>query len=312
MKKDYTIPRGQLDGVEAFLRVAERRSFRAAADDLGVSPSAVSQTVKALEARVGVPLLARTTRSVGLTEAGERFLAGARPAFEDLSDAFDAARSFGERPAGLLRITLPTSVIPFVIAPVIAGFCAAYPSVEVEVVGDNNFVDLAESGFDAGIRLGESLAADAIAVRLSPPFDYCVAGAPDYFDAHGVPAHPRDLRHHRCIRIRMPRGGLFPWGFEEAGRMFDVAVDGPLITNESGLAKAAAMGGAGLAYLAVPQVEEELADGRLRLALEAFACRSPGVFLYYPSRGQVLPKLRVFIDWLRTHLPPVLEPLART
>lgn len=303
MKKSYTIPRHQLDGVEAFLRIAERRSFRAAADDLGVSPSAVSQTVKALEERVGVPLLTRTTRSVGLTEAGARFLDRARPAFDDLNGAFEAARSFGERPAGLLRLNVPSSVIPFVIEPVLTDFCKAYPAVEVEVIAENRFVDLVGEGFDAGIRLGESLAADSIAVRLTPPFRFCVAGAPEYFARAGRPRRPADLREHRCVRIRAARGGMLPWNFQDGNKTLDVAVSGPLIVNELALARTAALDGVALAYLADPLVEPDLAEGRLETVLDAFAFTSPGVFLYYPSRGQVLPKLRAFIDFLRANLP---------
>jgi DNA-binding transcriptional LysR family regulator len=305
MKQEYTIARNQLDGVEAFLRVAERRSFRAAADDLGISPSAISQTIRALEHRVGVPLLTRTTRSVGLTEAGERFLEHASPAFAGLTAAFEAARSFGERPAGLLRLNVPRAAIPFLIEPVIEGFAAAFPEVEVELCGEDELIDLVERGFDAGIRMGEHLEADMIGIRLTPPFRLVVAGSPDYFARHGRPSVPAELRGHRCIRARAPStGAIFRWHFDVGGQPVEMAVDGPLIVNDLDVSKAAALRGIGLAYLAEPLVREHLDSGRLELALEEHAAWSPGAYLYYPSRTQMLPKLRAFIDFIREHRPP--------
>jgi DNA-binding transcriptional LysR family regulator len=305
MKQEYIIARNQLDGVEAFLRVAERRSFRAAADDLGLSPSAISQTIRALEARVGVPLLTRTTRSVGLTEAGERFLEQAQPAFAGLTAAFEAARSFGERPAGLLRLNVPRAAIPFLIEPVVEGFTGAYPDVEVEICGEDELIDLVERGFDAGIRMGDYLEADMIGIRLTPPFRLVVAGSPDYFAQHGRPSDPADLRHHRCIRARAPTTGAIPrWHFQVAGQPLEMSVGGPLIVNDLDVAKAAALRGVGLAFLAEPLVTEQLAAGRLELVLEDHAAWSPGAYLYYPSRSQMLPKLRAFIDFIREHRPP--------
>src|SRR5688500_5883731 len=287
MKQEYIIARNQLDGVEAFLRVAERRSFRAAADDLGLSPSAISQTIRTLEARVGVPLLTRTTRSVGLTAA------------------FEAARSFGERPAGLLRLNVPRAAIPFLIEPVMEGFSAAYPDVEVEVCGEDELIDLVERGFDAGIRMGDYLEADMIGIRLTPPFRLVVAGSPDYFAKHGRPNVPADLRDHRCIRSRAPStGAISRWHFDVAGQPLEMAVQGPLIVNDLDVSKAAALRGVGLAYLAEPLVAEHVAAGRLELALEDYAAWSPGAYLYYPSRTQMLPKLRAFIDFIRENRPP--------
>jgi DNA-binding transcriptional LysR family regulator len=305
MKQEYIIARNQLDGVEAFLRVAERRSFRAAADDLGLSPSAISQTIRALEARVGVPLLTRTTRSVGLTEAGERFLEHAEPAFAGVNAAFEAARSFGERPAGLLRLNVPRAAIPFLIEPVMEGFTAAYPEVAVEICGEDELIDLVERGFDAGIRMGEHLEADMIGVRLTPPFRLVVAGSPEYFAKHGRPAVPADLRGHRCIRARAPStGAISRWHFEAAGQPIEMSVDGPLIVNDLDVAKTAALRGVGLAYLAEPLAAGDIAAGRLELALEAHCAWSPGAYLYYPSRAQMLPKLRAFVDFIREHRPP--------
>lgn len=303
MKRDYTIPRNQLDGVEALLRVAERRSFRAAAGDLGVTPSAISQTVRALEARIGVALLTRTTRSVGLTQAGQIFIERAGPAFSDLVAAHDAARNLGQRPAGLLRINLPHAIIPMLIEPILAGFCAAYPDVEVEIFAEDAFTDLVAGGFDAGIRLGEFLQADAIALRLSPPFRFVVVATPAYLDRHGRPERPAALREHKCIRVRMASGALPPWEFMDGNRPVSVTVGGPLIFNNIAAKLGATLQGIGLSYEAEPLVDAHVAAGRLEIVLARYAPTSPGVYLYYPSRTQVLPKLRVFIDYLREHTP---------
>jgi DNA-binding transcriptional LysR family regulator len=301
MKKGSTIAATQFDGIAAFLRVAERRSFRAAAADLGVSPSAVSQTIKALETRIGVALISRTTRSVGLTEAGQRFLDRARPAAEDFAAAVEAARSLGEHPSGLLRITVPRAMVAPVIEPVLADFCHAYPKIEVEIVADSGFVDIVEGGFDAGIRLGESLQTDMIRVRLTPQFHFCVVGTPDYLDRRGRPQRPGELTGHSCIRFRYVHSGvIYRWEFQENGRAFEVAIDGPVIVNEEALTLAMAKRGLGLAYVARPLVADALADGRLEAVLEPFLPLSAGVFLYYPSRAQMLPKLRAFVDFMHS------------
>src|SRR6185503_9396806 len=180
MKQDFTVRRGALDGVEAFLGVAKHRNFRKAAAELAVTPSAISQAIRTIEARIGAALFIRTTRSVGLTEAGERFFARARPAFEELVAASGAARELGQRPAGLLRLTVPRSVVPILLEPLIASFCQAYPEVEVEIAASADLVDIAAEGFDAGIRLGQFIAPDMIVVRLTPPFPFVVVGSPDY------------------------------------------------------------------------------------------------------------------------------------
>src|ERR1700743_2710906 len=178
MKQNFTVRQGALDGVEAFLSVARHKSFRRAAAELGVTPSAVSQTVRVLEARIGAALFIRTTRSVGLTEAGERFLSHAQPAFEALVAASEVARGLGERPAGLLRLSVPRAVVPILLEPLIASFCHAYPEVEVEIAASEELVDLARAGFDAGIRMGQFIAADMVAVRLTPPLRFVIVGSP--------------------------------------------------------------------------------------------------------------------------------------
>jgi DNA-binding transcriptional LysR family regulator len=183
MKRNFTVRKSALDGVEAFLSVAQHRSFRRGAAQLGVTPSAISQAVRVLEARIGAALFVRTTRSVGLTEAGERFLARARPAFDELVAASEAARDLGQRPAGLLRLAAPRAVVPLILEPLIASFCQAYPEIEVEIAAGPEMVDLAASGFDAGIRLGQFIAPDMVAVRLTPPFPLVVVGSPAYLRA---------------------------------------------------------------------------------------------------------------------------------
>src|ERR1700745_1637833 len=200
MKHNFTVRQGALDGVEAFLSVAAHRSFRKAATELGVTPSAISQAIRALEARIGAALFIRTTRSVGLTEAGERFLSRARPAFEALVAASGVARDLGQRPAGLLRLSVPRAVVPILLEPLIASFCQAYPAVEVEIAASEELVDLAAEGFDAGIRLGQFIAADMIAVRLTPPFPFVVVGSPDYLCLRKRPERIDDLRQHACLR----------------------------------------------------------------------------------------------------------------
>src|SRR6185369_8404144 len=211
MKPNYTVARGALQGVEAFLRVAARRNFRQAADDLGITPSSISQTIRGLEARLGVALFTRTTRSVGLTEAGERYLERARPAFEEMVAAGDAARGLAERPSGLLRLAVPRSVVPLLLQPVLASFAQACPEVVVEIVASEEMADLAKDGFDAGIRLGELIAADMVAVRLTPAFRLIVVGSPGYLARCGRPRKPADLASHACVRLRRSNGALAHW-----------------------------------------------------------------------------------------------------
>lgn len=305
MKQNYTIPRNLLDGLEAFLRVAERGSFRAAAEDLGVSPSAVSQTVRQLEERIGVPLFIRTTRSVGLTEAGALFHAQAAPAFASLVSAWEAARTLGERPAGLLRINMPRAVVSLLIEPIIADFCTRHPDVNVEVVAEDALVDLAASGHDAGIRLGELLEADMISLRLSSPFRFIIVAAPSYLDARGRPAVPADLKRHSCIRQRLTgTGALIPWRLEDGTRSIEVTVTGRVTVNDYRTALSMAERGLGLVQIADTLVEEQLAAGTLEVVLEPYALTSPGLFLHYPGHAQVLPKLRAFIDHLKQALAP--------
>lgn len=300
MKSNYTIPRGALDGIEAFIRVAERRSFRAAAIDLGVTPSAVSQAVRSLEARLGVALFTRTTRSVGLTEAGERFLKRAHPAFQEIIAAHDEASDLGAKPSGLLRLAVPRAVVPRVLRPLLTSFCAAYPEVVVEIAASEELVDLAEGRFDAGIRLGEFIAADMIAVRLTPSFRLIVVGSPAYLARRGRPRTPDDLATHACIRLRRSNGALASWRLRDRGRELDLIVSGPLIVNDVPSVLELTLDGVGLGQLPEPIAQAHLASGQLEEVLAKHALSTSGVFLYFPNRKQVLPKLRAFIDHVRS------------
>jgi DNA-binding transcriptional LysR family regulator len=299
MKQRFTVRQGALDGVEAFLSVAQHRSFRRAAAELGVTPSAISQAVRALEARVGAALFIRTTRSVGLTEAGERFLARAKPAFEELVAASKVARDLGQRPVGRLRLTVPRAVVPILLEPLIASFCQSYPDVEVEIVASGELVDLAAEGFDAGIRLGQFIAADMVAVRLTPPFRLIIVGSPAYLARRGRPERPDDLRQHACLRVRRSNGALAPWSLKDNARAIELAVSGPLIAHDMPTVLGAAVEGVGLAQVPAPIAAQAVANGKLVRVLERFAPMAPGVFLYYPGHRQVLPKLRAFIDHVK-------------
>jgi DNA-binding transcriptional LysR family regulator len=300
MKQNFTVRQGALDGVEAFLSVARHRNFRRAAAELGVTPSAISQAVRALEARVGAALFIRTTRSVGLTEAGERFLSRAKPAFEELVAASAIARELGQRPAGLLRLSVPRAVVPILLEPLIASFCQAYPEVEGEIAASEELIDLAAKGFDAGIRLGQFIAADMVAVRLTPPFRFIIVGSPAYLARSGRPECPDDLRQHACLRLRRSNGALALWSLNDNGRAIEIAVSGPLIANDFPTMLGAAVEGVGLAQVPEPIAAGAVTAGKLVRVLGLFAPMAPGVFLYYPGHRQIVPKLRAFIDHVKS------------
>src|ERR1700723_917333 len=300
MKQNFTVRQGALDGVEAFLSVADHRSFRKAAAELGVNTSAVSQAVRALEARVRAALFIRTTRSVGLSEAGERFHARAKPAFEELVAASKVARDLGQRPAGLLRLTVPRAVVPMLLEPLIGSFCQAYPEVEVEIAASPDLVDIAAEGFDAGIRLGQFVEADMIAVRLTPSFPLTVVGSPDYLRRRQRPELIDDLRRHACLRMRRSNGSITPWSFVNGNEAVEVIVSGPFIANDIPTTLGAAVEGLGLAQMPEPLAAGAVKAGKLGRGLERFAPMVPGVFLYYPGSGQMMPKLRAFIDHVKS------------
>jgi DNA-binding transcriptional LysR family regulator len=300
MKQNFTVRHSALDGVEAFLSVAQHRNFRRAATELGVTPSAISQAVRTLEARVGAALFRRTTRSVGLTEAGERFISRAKPAFEELVAASEIARGLGQRPTGLLRLTVPRAVVPLLLEPMIASFCRAYPEIEVEIAASEELVDLAAKGFDAGVRMGQFIAADMVAVRLTRPFPIAVVGSPDYLRQHRRPERIDDLRRHACLRFRRTNGSIAPWSFVDGNNKIEEIVSGPLIAHDFPTMLGAAMEDMGLAQVPEPIAAGFVKAGKLVPVLQSFAPMAPGVFLYYPSRHQMAPKLRAFIDHMKS------------
>lgn len=300
MKQNFTNRQGALDGVETFLTVARHRNFRRAAAELGVTPSAVGQAIRTLETRLGVALFMRTTRSVGLTEAGQRFFDRAAPAFEELVAAAASASDIGQRPAGLLRLSVPRAVVPLILEPVVASFCRAYPEIELEIAASDEMVDLATKGYDAGIRMGEFIDQDMIAVRLSPTFSFAVVASPDYLEKNGIPERIGDLHAHACLRLRRSDGSIAPWPFVDGNRIIEAVVGGPLIAHDYPTLLGAALRGVGLALVPQPVAQASLNSGRLRQVLAGTAAATPGVFLYYPSRRQVLPKLRAFIDHVRS------------
>src|SRR6202047_3446864 len=295
MKQNFTVRQGALDGVEAFLSLAQHPSFRRAAAELGVTPSAMSQAVRALEARVGAALFIRTTRSVGLTEAGDRFLLRARPAFEELVAATEDARDLGRRPAGLLRLTAPRAVVPTLLEQLIAPFCQAYPDIEVEIAASPDLVDIAAEGFDAGIRQGQFIEADMIAVRLKPSHPLAVVGSPGYLRRRQRAELIDALRRHACLRMRRSNGSIAPWSFVNGNEAVEVIVSGPFIANDMPTMLGAAVEGLGLAQVPGPIAAGAVKARKLVRVLEPFAPMAPGVFLYYPSRHQTMPKLRAFI-----------------
>ncbi len=291
--------RTQLAQLVVLAAVSERRSFRAAAKELEIAPSAVSHAISRLEESLGVRLLARTTRSVAPTEEGRLLLQGLKPALDEIGIALEAVTEAGGRPAGNLRISAPRFASDILLAPRLGEFLNRYPDITLEIANEDGFTDIVREGFDAGIRLEESLEADMIAVRASPNLTTVIAGSPDYFERHPKPLHPSDLVHHRCIKRRFTNGTIYRWEFEKDGQELVVGVDGPLIVSEDRLGLIAALNGVGLAYLFDLRVEHELASGKLVRVLEDWCSPYPGPFIYYPSRRQMRPALRAFIDFFR-------------
>ncbi|NUO77054.1 MAG: LysR family transcriptional regulator [Lysobacter sp.] len=288
-----------LPAVIAFARVARLGSFTRAAAELDVSPSALSQTVRGLEERLGVRLLNRTTRRVGLTEHGARFLAQVTPGLEQIDAAFDDLDAVRDRPTGRLRINAGRIAVRTLIAPRLPQFLARYPDVQVEVFADDTLADLVAGGFDAGIRLGETLARDMVAQPLGGPQRLLVVGSPEYFARHGRPRVPEDLIGHDCIRQRLPGSGrMLPWEFTRDGVDFEVDVRGRLIFNDSSLAVEPVADGLGLAQLFETVAAQDLAAGRLEPVLTEYTPPFPGFYLYYPARRQLAPKLRAFVDFM--------------
>lgn len=292
--------KNELDGLVALKLVAEKRNFTSAAEELGVSPSAISKMIRLLETRLGVTLLNRTTRSTSVTEAGEQFLSQAGPALEQIFAALKNVSAYASKPSGLLRLNIPLfSYAPY-IEPLIASFLAKYPEVSVEIFFEDVASDVVEKGFDAGVRDSDILAKDMVAIKLFGPIRFIVVGSPKYLKKMGRPKHPQDLLGHNCIRVRVDDDWIYEhWEFEEDGKAFQVHVKGSLLLNDTIHALNAACNSLGLMYVTEDFAKDKISSGKLEVVLNEFAPSSEGYFLYYPRRNQMQPKLRAFIDHIK-------------
>jgi DNA-binding transcriptional LysR family regulator len=294
------MPRENVNDLIAFIAVAKERSFTRAAAKLGVSQSALSHTIRGLEERLGLRLLTRTTRSVAPTEAGERLLRSIGPRFDEIDAELAALSELREKPAGTIRITAGDHPAEAVLWPVLAKLLPRYPDIKVEIVIDNGLTDIVAERYDAGVRLGEQVARDMIAVRIGPDMRMAVVGAPSYFELRPKPKKPQNLTAHDCINIRFPTyGGLYAWEFEKLGRELKVRVEGQLVFNNIAMILNAALAGRGLAYLPEDQVLKHIADGRLVRVLDDWCAPFSGYHLYYPSRRQLTPAFALLVDALR-------------
>ena len=290
--------------LSAFMAIAEERSFSRAALRLGLSRSALSHSIRELEERLGARLLNRTTRSVAPTSAGQALLDRIAPAFSEIGNATKAVRESRERPSGTVRLNLPRIAAEIVLLPVFDRIAHALPDVHLEIVVDDGLTDIVASGFDAGIRPGALLHQDMVAVRVTPDWRIAIVGSPEYFAGRKPPVTPADLRHHACVNYRFASGALYRWPFARAGEAVNVAVEGPLTLNDSGLCLAAALSGTGLACSVDALVAPHVSAGRLVRVLEDWCPPMPGFFLYYPSRRQMPPALRAVVDLLKVKSGP--------
>jgi DNA-binding transcriptional LysR family regulator len=292
--------RQPIDDLIAFLAVTRERSFTRAAAQLGVSQSALSHTIRGLEEQIGLRLLTRTTRSVAPTEAGERLVRTVGPRLEEIHSELAALTELREKPAGTLRITAGEHSAETILWPALAKLLPRYPDIKVELVIDYGLTDIVAERYDAGVRLGEQVAKDMIAVRIGPDFRMAVVGAPAYFARRPRPKTPQDLTAHDCINIRLPTyGGIYAWEFEKRGRGLKVRVEGQLVFNNIALRLKAALAGLGLAYLPEDQVERHVADGRLVRVLADWCPPFSGYHLYYPSRRHPAPAFALLVEALR-------------
>jgi DNA-binding transcriptional LysR family regulator len=298
--------RENINDLTAFLAVAKERSFTRAAAKLGVSQSALSHTIRGLEERLGLRLLTRTTRSVAPTDAGERLVRTIGPRFEEIDAELSALTELRDKPAGTIRITTGEHAAEAILWPALAGLLPRYPDIKVELIVDHGLTDIVAQRYDAGVRLGEQVAKDMIAVRIGPDFRMAVVGAPSYFEGKPKPKRPQDLTAHDCINIRLPTyGGIYPWEFEKRGRELKVRVDGQLVFNNIALRLNAALAGLGLAYLPEDRVQSQVAEGRLIRVLDNWCAPFPGYHLYYPSRRHSSPAFALLVDSLRYRGGPV-------
>jgi len=288
-----------LNELAVFAAVARHLSFRQAATERGTSASAISHAIRNFEARVGVRLFHRTTRSVSLTEAGELLFARLEPAFTDMRAAVDALNAYRATPFGTVRLNVPSSLAPYVLGEVMPALLANNPGLKLEVVATDALVDIVEGGFDAGIRFGERLSQDMVAVRIKPTFRFTVVGAPGYFERKPAPLTPQDLHGHDCIRYAFPSGALLHWEFSRQGETVQVEVDGPLTVDSQELMVDAAARGIGLAYVWQDRAAPYVANGRLRYCLEDWCSADESLFLYFPSRRHQSAGLRALIDAMK-------------
>ncbi|ATU92029.1 LysR family transcriptional regulator [Phyllobacterium zundukense] len=282
-----------------FLTIAQHRSFRKAAVELGVTPSALSHSLRSIEERLDIRLVNRTTRSVALTEAGQQLFTRINPAFLDIEDALEDLNAFRGRPSGKLRINAPRAAAKLVLLPIISRFLQVHPAVEVELVVDDALIDMVSAGFDAGVRFGEMIAGDMVAVPIGPRHRFAVVGSPQHFERYPEPITPQDLSHHPCIRYRFASGAFYRWEFEKGGIELEIEVTGSLTLGDQDLMVEAAINGAGLAYLFEEQVQMHISEGRLQRVLDQWCPYYPGFFLYYTSRRQLPTAMRAFIDFLK-------------
>jgi len=293
------MPNDNLHDLRAFIAVARERSFTQAAAKLGVSQSALSHTIRGLEEQIGLRLLTRTTRSVSPSEAGERLLSAVGPRFEEIEAAVAALSELRQKPAGTIRITATEYAADSVLWPRLPKFLRAYPDVNIEIVVDYGLTDIAAESYDAGIRWGEHVAKDMIAVRIGPDMRMAIVGAPSYFAKRSIPRTPHDLTEHNCINLRLPSHGLYPWDLEKGKRKLNVRVDGHLIFNSTYKMLNAALAGLGLAYLPQGLAQPHIAKGHLGEVLKDWCPTSSGYRLYYPSRRQVTPAFALLVEELR-------------
>ncbi len=290
-----------LPSLAVFERVARHASFTRAATELGLSPSAVSQSMRSLESRLGVRLLNRSTRRVGVTEIGQRLLLDAQPALAALTRAVEDVNDSRDQPIGVLRLNLSRTAADLIVVPHLADFLEAYPDVTVELACDNALIDLARGDFDAGIRFGKNLAQEVVAVPLGGRQRLATVAAPRYLDGRTAPRKPEDLHRHRCVNVRLA-SGLYRWEYERRGQAFEIETSGPLVTNDGDTALAAVLAGCGIGCAFEVQVRDALADGRLVPLLKPWWPALAGLHLYFSSRQQVPRKLRVFVDFMKSRL----------
>jgi DNA-binding transcriptional LysR family regulator len=298
----------QFADLSAFVAVAEHRNFTKAAAQLGISPSYLSQTIRSFEERLGVRLFNRTTRSVALTEAGERLLVGAQPVLDRANRAIESVNSFRDKPLGTLRLNVPRAAAIGMVSPLLPEFLTKFPDIKLEVSVDDTRSDIVSLGFDAGVRLGERIAKDMIAVRLVDTIRVLAVASPAYLARYAVPVTPDDLHSHNCVRLRSDwDGAIQTWEFENGERRIEVPVEGSLTLNDMCLVMKAVLDGIGVGFLPEPLISTHIADRRLIPLLGEWSGHFSGLYLYYPSRRQMPGPLRAFIDFLRSQTRPVLD-----